>query len=258
MKLRLSKKCLGGIVLSSLCLSMTNVYADTPPFLQQVPLFTPYNLNAATYSIKGSIVLPGGGPASPGLMVVDTVNRRVAYVFGVVGTFITTDQGSLNYGIRGGLNCFKNSFTYTNYETNYRNITSINGSTVEDTHYQGETKDSFSCDQNITFTFREQMLGQGPGVGVGQDRSPVITELYASLPTPATPPNTQPRICVQVQAGFIADPSTLDLNPTGDPHHFDAYFAIPTAFQAVCAQPADYCKSVYPVGNACANVGAPI
>jgi hypothetical protein len=263
MKLSLPNKCLSGIVLSTLCLSMSSAYADTdpnslPPFLQQVPLFTPYNLNAASYSIKGSIVLPGSPIAQPGIMVVDTQNRRLAYVFGAVGTFITTEAGSMNYGIRGGINCFTNSFTYTNYEKNYKNITSINGSTKEDIHYQGATKDSFSCDQDITFTFREQLLAGGSGIGVGQDRLPVITELYASLPTPVTPPGVTPRICVQGQAGFIADPTTVIFNTNNDPHLYDAYFQIPAAFQAVCAAPADYCKAVYPLGNACANPGTPL
>jgi hypothetical protein len=253
MKLRLpNKKCLSGIALSALCLSMTSAYAD-PPLLEPIPLFTPYNLDAAPkgYIIKGTIYAPGpSGPvATPNaVMVVDPPDPsigktgRVAYYFAPIGIFITNETASYHINLRGSPVCFVNpDFKYSTYEQNYQQIRSLPGSTQLAATYAGYTRDSFSCDQNINFTFKDRLLSPGPG-------KPLIratTDLYVALPTPVG------SNCVQAQAYFVGDPQTLDT----DPSHFDQYFTIPTnctgPLNVNPAGPFSYCPLAYPQGNAC-------
>lgn len=197
----------------------------------ELPPFTPFDLSAdpCGYVIEGTIFSAAG--ESPGTMVIDTPNKRVAFLFGAVGTFITTPTDSWNFNIpnTGGVCFLYAGFGYDKLAASFTQITSAPGSTECDATYNGFTKDSFSCNQNVTFALRQERIGH--------PRVPVITEMFAALPSAAGP------VCRQGQAYFIADKRTLDTESDRD--HF---FKLPPS----CNTPIPFCAAAYPCGNACA------
>lgn len=242
------KKWLNGLALSMLCLSTSASFADTDSFSSasaqsggqgEIAPFTPFDLEAATegYIVKGKLYSAAG--IFDGTMVIDNPNKRVAFVFPPLGTFITTTTDSYNLNIpnTGGA-CLKYAgFGYAAFVDSFKKITSTPGATEKEARFTGYTKDSFSCNQNITFTFIQKFVNAGNKM-LGGKKIPVITELDAALPGPAGPTT-----CRQGQAYFVSDLKTLDTKSNRD-----SYFVLP----ANCATPVNYCQAAYPPGNACA------
>lgn len=228
MKLHLKSKCLGGLALSLL---ITGAYAGIP--LTPVQSFTPFDLEHAPggYIITGTITVPSpnGVVSIPGAkIIVDPPNHRVAYWFGPVGNFITTDAGSFNYSGNPANNpaCLTYpQFKYNTYKTNYAQLTALPGGTNYDATYSGYTHDSFSCGSAITFTFRQQ-LSIANRIGTN-----VTTGLYVALqkPTGST--------CSEVQAYFTGDINTVDLTSDRNP-----YFVLP---DNCTTHPIDFCSVAY-------------
>lgn len=196
-----------------------------------IPPFTPFDLTASStgYIVQGQIY--AGNLITNGTMVIDTPNNRVAFLFGPVGTFITTPTDSINFNIPQfpGQCLVYSGFGYSSLVSSFTKLTSSPMSTKKYATYQGLTKDSFSCNQNIAFALTQELVGGA--------KTPVITEMFAALPS------VFGSLCLQGQAYFLANTKTLDTTSNRD-----AYFALPPS----CSTPIDYCSHAYPPGNSCA------
>lgn len=235
MNVHYKNKCPGRLALAMLCLSIGTSYAG--PRLENIPNFTPFNLekSGTGYLVTGTIhaVGPNGPVAVPGTkMVIAPPNERVVFLFGPAGNFITDATGSYTWNLPGrpGKCYYYHEYDYASFVDHFGDMTSTPGSTNFKGRYTGYTKDSASCNHNITFTLIEELAGK-------QSTVPIIAEMNAALPSVAG------NICRQGQTYFVADKETLDTTSNRD-----IYFQKP----ASCDNPDDYCSTMYPPGNPCA------
>jgi hypothetical protein len=237
--MRLSKtNCIGGIALSMLCLSVTNA---APPFYDQIPNFTPYDIGAAPngYILQGT--LAAQGISGNGYMVVDPQNQRIAFRFenAGLGSFVTLPEGTYNFNLPGtGGACFLYpGFDYAKFKERFAALTSTPGSTTLSARFTGYVYDSTSCNQPATATFIQQPMGIPP------NQTPGIAEMEFAIPTPAG--NS---VCRQGQAYWTANPTTIDT--TSGKAVRDQAFVLP----ASCSNPINWCNAVYynPNNQGCA------
>lgn len=226
-------KCLGGIAISMLCLSMGAANAaPTSP----VPNFTPYDIEAAPegYILQGTLY--AAGITGNGYMVLDPQNERIAFRFeeAGIGSFVTLPEGTYNFNLpgTGGLCFLYPGFNYDKFKERFAALSATPGATNRLGRYTGYAYDSSSCNQPASATFVHEQIGT--------KQTPAITRMEFAIPSPSSTGQ-----CRQGQAYWTAKIGTIDT--TSGKSVRDKAFVLP----ASCNNPINWCSAAYYPGNPC-------